>query len=460
MKKIYTVLAFAAALSASAAIAPANQLKQKEATRVNTIASEMYGITSVDASAKEGMMKAPAQPDLNGLYQLGFFGMTQAESERQYRILKFEQINEKEVLVYGLFFYFPLKGNYDASTMCLSFPAQEVAPVGTFSKTEPVNFYPQQLVVDGSTITGEINKDSFKIYYRPDGIELDGGSKGFVKSWVFENELDLMEFNLPSNLSGTSGFLTGWKYGVVFGDLSTAYPNAPEFVYNESEWDYIGESEFTDGWFGTVYDPALGPWKVKTMQNKAKKDQYLLVNPYGNSADEGILQINETLDAQGFIYLDCSDPDLVVVRPNILSGFACSELFLTKTPLICTSVESIDYSINEVAKEDIIADAAIFDDPLPVLKDGVVTIPNCVFQYPSNKFTDTDGVWVDKATEKPIEMTAVVKLPTGAVDGIIADSENSPVRYYNLQGMEVANPEAGQLVIKKQGSKTTKLIAR
>ena len=44
------------------------------------------------------------------------------------------------------------------------------------------------------------------------------------------------------------------------------------------------------------------------------------------------------------------------------------------------------------------------------------------------------------------------------VDNIAAD--NAPAEYFNLQGVRVANPEAGQLVIKRQGSTVTKMIAR
>lgn len=58
-----------------------------------------------------------------------------------------------------------------------------------------------------------------------------------------------------------------------------------------------------------------------------------------------------------------------------------------------------------------------------------------------------------------IQLPADYVLPSG-VKGIVADDVNAPVKYYNLQGMEVANPEAGQLVIMKKGSKASKFIAK
>lgn len=43
------------------------------------------------------------------------------------------------------------------------------------------------------------------------------------------------------------------------------------------------------------------------------------------------------------------------------------------------------------------------------------------------------------------------------VDAAEADAS---VEYFNLQGMRVANPQAGTLVIRRQGDKVSKLIVR
>ncbi|MDE6256573.1 MAG: hypothetical protein K2M39_10310 [Muribaculaceae bacterium] len=69
------------------------------------------------------------------------------------------------------------------------------------------------------------------------------------------------------------------------------------------------------------------------------------------------------------------------------------------------------------------------------------------------------------ATEAPaaaswIQLPSDYVLPNSGVNTIAADDVNAPVKYYNLQGMEVANPEAGQLVIMKKGSKASKFIAK
>lgn len=59
-------------------------------------------------------------------------------------------------------------------------------------------------------------------------------------------------------------------------------------------------------------------------------------------------------------------------------------------------------------------------------------------------------------------MTTTVRMPEGWTNGVesVEFDSNAPVKYFNLQGVEVANPEAGQIVIKKQGSKAVKVVVK
>lgn len=57
---------------------------------------------------------------------------------------------------------------------------------------------------------------------------------------------------------------------------------------------------------------------------------------------------------------------------------------------------------------------------------------------------------------------AKIKLgSTGAVNSINADADvNAPVEFFNLQGVRVANPTEGQLVIRRQGTKVEKVVLK
>ena len=51
-----------------------------------------------------------------------------------------------------------------------------------------------------------------------------------------------------------------------------------------------------------------------------------------------------------------------------------------------------------------------------------------------------------------------VKKATGIAD--IAADENAPVEYFNLQGMRISQPAAGEIVIRRQGSKVSKVLVK
>ena len=79
-----------------------------------------------------------------------------------------------------------------------------------------------------------------------------------------------------------------------------------------------------------------------------------------------------------------------------------------------------------------------------------VIIQNVDSQHGGDYGWYIDNIWFATA-QKPV---------TGAVtDIVVEDDTNAPVEYFNLQGVRVANPEAG-LYIKRQGKKVSKFIAR
>lgn len=66
-----------------------------------------------------------------------------------------------------------------------------------------------------------------------------------------------------------------------------------------------------------------------------------------------------------------------------------------------------------------------------------------------------------EATEKTFLNSIEVvyeKIGTG-IESVVADDENAPVEYFNLQGVKVVNPSAG-IYIRRQGSKTTKVLVK
>lgn len=119
------------------------------------------------------------------------------------------------------------------------------------------------------------------------------------------------------------------------------------------------------------------------------------------------------------------------------------------------------------------------------LVNSVITIPNVVLAEASpagkENFTGTVGeielslrnnYTLESVPAGTYDITVVVTIYQGAASlyvtnynksaGIanIAADENAPVEYYNLQGVRIAEPQAGQIVIRRQGRTATKVLVK
>lgn len=81
-------------------------------------------------------------------------------------------------------------------------------------------------------------------------------------------------------------------------------------------------------------------------------------------------------------------------------------------------------------------------------------------------FNTTSGAITYNDWSVPSFYSEICKIEStgiAGVENVAADATfdvNAPVEYFNLQGIRVANPEAGQLLIKRQGNKATKVVIR
>lgn len=80
--------------------------------------------------------------------------------------------------------------------------------------------------------------------------------------------------------------------------------------------------------------------------------------------------------------------------------------------------------------------------------------------YPWDAATSSWGKKADYPEFIKFEKTLPFSNETSAIESIGADDENAPVEYFNIQGMRVSEPAAGQLLIRRQGSKVSKVIIR
>lgn len=69
------------------------------------------------------------------------------------------------------------------------------------------------------------------------------------------------------------------------------------------------------------------------------------------------------------------------------------------------------------------------------------------------------GIWIEPTVSVPFQITTN-EIEASGVENVTVSNSNAPVEYFNLQGVRVANPAAGELVIKRQGATVSKMVVR
>ncbi|MCH5224363.1 MAG: hypothetical protein J1D77_00135 [Muribaculaceae bacterium] len=232
-------------------------------------------------------------------------------------------------------------------------------------------------------------------------------------------------------------------------------------------WVDKGMATLVDGWVL----PALGidqmlpenQYEVKLQQYIHDPNMYRLVDPYkvGPAAP-----YNEAT-REGCIMFDITDPNCVIINPaGYEAGFANSDLGISR---FFTYNQAMFYflrwSLPPVSTFEYfpgVPRTILTDEGVIELNEGINSYD--VEVYDANYGTQDQyygGLQWYKADGARANMTTRIILPEGynAITGIV-DDYKGPAKYYNLQGREVKNPKAGEIVIKVEGNKSKKIMVR
>lgn len=224
------------------------------------------------------------------------------------------------------------------------------------------------------------------------------------------------------------------KYGMSVGYLALFDVEGMEL---SSNWASLGDGVFTDNAFAPAFGASVEPYDVTVYQSTLNTAVYKVINPWKGFFEAKKFTINSPT-----IYLDSEDPDNVLLE-------------LTSTGINGGEAAGVYGVLNEGWY------CAATGEEGPEAFTTLTTDDN------STTFTFEPGslCLYASATGKMYLLgkeasTIVIKSDanSGVID-IVAD-ENAPVEYFNLQGVRVNNPAAGQFVIVRQGSKVTKTIVR
>lgn len=447
MKKIYLSLAAALVVSASAsALVDVQNLP---------IQSKSNSFEAVQTNLKGGsdMMKAPAKAvakaDAEGLKAYDYYSMSSKNPGAQTGTVKITFVSDTEVEILGIFYDYPVKGTFNATDGTIKIAKQDVV-MNTYYN-EMMKLYPQYLVVEDGYVTDQQNIDYITFEFYPDGAQTQDGDIIYQQCWLAD-PYELITISMDSIVAEGSGF--AWNYGNAIEPIDYRFGDGVDFKFDAAEWESAGTATMVkDGWLLGDSDP----YNVALLKNKSKEGHYLMVNPFG--ANTPYADINECTE-DGYIYLNVENPACALVRPFVPGGFLYSDWGTGL--MFFTSVEGSKYYAQGFEIDDIILEAEFYGDPIATFdaSTGLVDLPNCRFGcvYSAN----APEQWVDSQTQEPLEMAGQVKLnlSEGAVNNIIDDNAAAAKRFFNLQGIEINAPEAGEVVIVKQGNKTSKVVVK
>lgn len=399
------------------------------------------------------MQAASPEPDLDAFYQFGWAGRASNDRGRQITSVQLVRTSETDVTVYGFFHELAAHAVYDSAEQSLTILPQQLLSADQWNGNA-LWLYTEILDYENGELKNERRVPYIKFIYQPNGILKEDGTRDYVGGWIPESNYYQLEINDEDKYLSGHGYNQGWKYSLFFRNLDQAYPAAGNFKFDNIEWSFIGNSHLTDGWYKALDGIDYGPYDVETYRSISNPFLILLRNPFGINSPYASL--NENTEREGYILLDISDPDCVVVRPNISNGFVCEPELEMTCNMTSTTDEGWLYYIEEKTKEEIKADYKASGMTISTMnQDGIITLPNCRYQNGYN--LPRLSQWILSVNMQPIPMETVIELPdltSVRVPGL--DPTLDPTlepdclprpHYYDLHGLPVAHPAPGQPVI-------------
>lgn len=340
------------------------------------------------------------------------------------------------------------------------------------------------------------------------GVELQDGSTVYMKfeptAWSEDAGVYVEEYSVTFNAeTGTITFPAdhgfSWKpytdeeytvpmssYFDLFDVISMVKVN-PNADPNEG-WTSLGNALMSDGWGLPLIDIDQTDeenWvEVELQQNNENGNLYRLVNPYQGS--HPLAEYN-TCTKNGYIEFDVTDPEHVVFSP-VEAGLTVDAAGVSKFYCMNTLTSIMGYYQTDAATI-----IGIFGNEIPytTFKEGILTLGSSLEPVATEEYAAEDGTgegdaepemeWVSDAcfgiqgdiyagygwtdnSGKSANMATTIYFPgahdkDGVANVNIADAK-APVKYFNLQGMPVAAPAKGQVVIRVQGDKAQKTLVK
>lgn len=210
------------------------------------------------------------------------------------------------------------------------------------------------------------------------------------------------------------------------------------------DWTDLGMYEFKESFISTMAGVETEPEQVQVYEHPDYPGYYRIMAPWKKIYDsEQNLEVYLTDPEYGIIpfmntkvHHEVEDSDVKIVSMSYVYAYMTKENLDKEAFLAKYGARNIYYDAD--AKKIIFPENCIAYN----LPDS--SKPNLLFI-------------MEKSFAGYLDLSG----DGAAIDNVAVDSDdNAPVEYYNLQGVKISNPEAGQVVIRRQGSKSSKVFVK
>lgn len=310
-------------------------------------------------------------------------------------------------------------------------------------------------IIKVTASTGEVSipvKTYRKGQYTLLGCARYPGQEDGYFSTISNNTLRLVQDDLDFYAAGTAEYSDAMLYDglMIFSDVETWEDLQGMFQ------DELG-IELPDQYTVTV----------PMQESSTTPGEFRLVRPYGEFYQNYLSSLLDYDSASDYLVFNISDKNKSYIKPSA-SGIYF-EASNNKT-LMITYGSTNKMNGGWAASADAWGTCAngVLSFPEISVPEGAESVDQIftALSHSQAEFNTTTGAITYANWAAPIWNPELCKIEGAALAGIenvAADAEfdvNAPVEYFNLQGIRVATPEAGQILIKRQGSKASKVVIR
>lgn len=222
------------------------------------------------------------------------------------------------------------------------------------------------------------------------------------------------------------------------------------FIDDDADgWEDCGMAKFTDGFLQDLISNIPSQTTDCMLQHsKYTPSRYRLVNPYSGLKEYPAL--NEGHEGHNhYIYINAEDPEFIYVEESPI-GMESARYGLMRVSSQTYYYLQAGYDIEECKELECGG----------WVENGVLIFPNDeTLMFSMLNFDGGDWYMTDS------EHNTSVVLPEGfsftaGIGNVTAGREDAPAEYYDMRGIRVNAPKAGELYIVRSGSKVTKTVVR